>query len=82
MEGIPELPDRPAFGHLQLVPNVDARFGSASHYVRVLTYDPEAEEFITLLLTEADMRTQEHRRSMNPEECIEPGPMDKLKARV
>ena len=82
MDGIPGLPDRPPFGHLQQVRNIDPRFGSAPRYTRVLVYDPETEQFRTLLLTESDLRRQARRELMNPEESIEPNMADRIKARV
>ncbi len=74
------LPERPPFGNLQCVQNVDPKFGAAGHYHRVLVYDPESAEFITLLLTDGDLTRQARRRLRNPEEVIEPGFIDKLKA--
>ena len=75
---LPELPKRPLFGNLQRVPNVDARFGSAPEYVRVLVRN-EQGNFETLLLTEHELIRIRKRAATSPEETIEPTFTDKLR---
>jgi len=78
MKGIPEIPKYPGLGHLQQVPNVDARFGSASHYHRVLV-KCEDGNLRTLLLTDTDLARLQKRAENSPEETVDPSFWDRMR---
>jgi hypothetical protein len=73
------LPKYPGFGHMQKVPNVDAKFGSAAEYTRILVKNEEGE-FETLLLTDNEIARIRERVYKSPEEGITPNIMDKMRA--
>jgi hypothetical protein len=58
-------------GHLEIIENLDKKFGSASTYNRVLIVN-ERGEYETLLMTETDLRLFRSRSGRNPEDMLLP----------
>ena len=67
-------------GKLHHTQNLDRKFGSGTHYTRVLVVDQEGEKFETLLLTRHDLRMFRIRAAANPEDCLEPTWADRVRA--
>jgi hypothetical protein len=67
-------------GKLHRTENLDRKFGSGTHYTRVLVVSQDEESFETLLLTDADLHTLRARAEANPEDCLEPTWSDKVRA--
>ena len=72
--------DDRTLGKLHRTKNLDRRFGSGTHYTRVLVVDASGDDFETLLLTDAELRQLRARATANPEDCLEPSWKDKLRA--
>tara|TARA_Y100000034_G_scaffold27715_1_gene33284 strand:+ start:313 stop:546 length:234 start_codon:yes stop_codon:yes gene_type:complete len=67
-------------GKLNVTENLDRKFGSGTHYTRVLVVDQLGEKFETFLLTDADLKKLRARAAANPEDCLEPTWTDKVRA--
>lgn len=67
-------------GKLHRTKNLDRRFGSGTHYTRVLVVDSSGKNFETLLITASELRKFRARADANPEDCLEPSWKDKLRA--
>jgi hypothetical protein len=71
--------DNQTLGKMHRTRNLDRKFGSGSHYTRVLVSGDAG--FETLLLTDVELRVLRTRALGNPEDCLEPSWADKLRAR-